>query len=82
MPQTKLQNVIFTIMMVLVMVYGMVVYNITLDRGALTKKACAEDGVQDRNTRSGQAYHDNTCNIYYDSYVHVPHDEPCSYMSF
>lgn len=36
MPQTKLQNIIFTIMMVLVMVYGMVVYNITLDRGALT----------------------------------------------
>ena len=36
MPQTKLQNVIFTIRMVLVMVYVMVVYNITLDRGALT----------------------------------------------
>ena len=36
MPQTKLQNVIFTIMMVIVMVYGMVVYNITLDKGALT----------------------------------------------
>ncbi|MCR5772301.1 MAG: DUF2798 domain-containing protein [Butyrivibrio sp.] len=36
MPQTKLENVIFTIMMVIVMVYGMVVYNITLDRGVLT----------------------------------------------
>lgn len=36
MPQNKLQNVIFTIMMVIVMVYGMVVYNITLDKGALT----------------------------------------------
>lgn len=36
MPKTKTQDVIFTIMMVLVMVYAMVVYNISLDRGGLT----------------------------------------------
>lgn len=36
MPETKFQEVIFTFMMVVVMVYGMVVYNISLDQGGLT----------------------------------------------
>lgn len=36
MPKNKFQDVVFTIMMVIVMVYGMVVYNITLDKGGLT----------------------------------------------
>ena len=35
MPKTKFQEVIFTIMMVLVMVYAMVVYNISMDKGGL-----------------------------------------------
>lgn len=35
MPKTKLQDVVFTIMMVIVMVYGMVVYNISMDMGGL-----------------------------------------------
>lgn len=38
MPKTKLQDVVFTIMMVIVMVYGMVVYNISMDMGGLTNK--------------------------------------------
>lgn len=36
MPKTKLQDLVFTLMMVFVMVYGMVCYNIALDRGAMT----------------------------------------------
>ena len=36
MPKTKFQDVIFTLIMVTVMVYGMVVYNIALDKGQLT----------------------------------------------
>lgn len=36
MPKTKFQDVIFTIMMVVVMVYAMVVYNISLDKGGVT----------------------------------------------
>lgn len=36
MPKTKFQDVIFTLIMVIVMVYGMVVYNIALDKGQLT----------------------------------------------
>lgn len=36
MPKTKFQDVIFTLMMVIVMVYAMVVYNISIDRGGLT----------------------------------------------
>ena len=36
MPQTKVQDVVFTVMMVFAMVYAMVCYNIALDRGALT----------------------------------------------
>lgn len=46
MPKTKLQDVIFTIMMVIVMVYAMVVYNISIDMGGLTNEvfviACSE----------------------------------------
>lgn len=38
MPKTKFQDVIFTIMMVIVMVYGMVVYNIAMDKGGLTNE--------------------------------------------
>lgn len=36
MPKTKFQEVIFTIIMVIVMVYALVVYNISIDRGELT----------------------------------------------
>ena len=36
MPKTKFQDVIFTLLMVVVMVYALVVYNISLDRGGLT----------------------------------------------
>ena len=35
MPKTKGQELIFTIMMVFVMVYGMIVYNISLETGGL-----------------------------------------------
>lgn len=38
MPKTKFQEIIFTIMMVIVMVYALVVYNISLDKGALTNE--------------------------------------------
>ena len=38
MPHNKLQEFIFTVMMVLAMVYGMVVYNIAIDRGGLTNE--------------------------------------------
>ena len=38
MPKTKFQDIIFTIMMFLVMVYAMVVYNISLDMGKLTNQ--------------------------------------------
>ena len=36
MPKNLFQEIIFTLMMVAVMVYAMVVYNISLDRGGLT----------------------------------------------
>ncbi len=36
MPKTKLQDIIFTIMMVFVMVYAMICYNIALSTGGLT----------------------------------------------
>ncbi len=35
MPKTKFQDIIFTIMMVLVMVYGMVCYNVALHTGGM-----------------------------------------------
>lgn len=38
MPKTKLQDAIFTIMMVIVMVYAMVVFNISIDKGGLTNE--------------------------------------------
>ena len=36
MPQTKKQEIVYTVMMVCVMVYGMVAYNIVLNTGAMT----------------------------------------------
>ncbi|MRM86929.1 DUF2798 domain-containing protein [Faecalicatena contorta] len=38
MPKTKFQEIIFTIIMVIVMVYALVVYNIALDKGELTNQ--------------------------------------------
>ena len=38
MPKNLFQEIIFTLMMVAVMVYAMVVYNISLDRGGLTNE--------------------------------------------
>lgn len=35
MPKTKFQNVVFTILMATVMVYGMVVYNVALNTGGV-----------------------------------------------
>ena len=36
MPKTKLQNLIFTIIMAAIMVYGMIVYNVALNTGGVT----------------------------------------------
>ena len=36
MPKTKLQEVVFTILMVFVMVYAMICYNITLNMGGMS----------------------------------------------
>ncbi len=38
MPKNKFQDVVFTIIMATVMVYGMVVYNVALNTGAVTGK--------------------------------------------
>ena len=38
MPKNLFQEIILTLMMVAVMVYAMVVYNISLDRGGLTNE--------------------------------------------
>ena len=38
MPKTKLQNVVFTVLMVAVMVYGMVCYNVVLAQGEMTNQ--------------------------------------------
>ena len=36
MPQTKLQNFVFTVIMAIIMVYGMIVYNVALNTGGVT----------------------------------------------
>ena len=38
MPQTKLQNVVYTLIMACVMVYGMIVYNVALNTGGVTNQ--------------------------------------------
>ena len=35
MPKTKLQNVVFTAIMAICMVYGMIVYNVALNTGGV-----------------------------------------------
>ena len=41
MPQTKFQNVVFTIIMAIIMVYGMIVYNVALNTGGVTNATFA-----------------------------------------
>ena len=36
MPKTKFQNIVYTIIMALIMVYGMIVYNVALNNGGVT----------------------------------------------
>ena len=36
MPQTTLQRVVFTVLMAVIMVYGMIVYNVALNTGGVT----------------------------------------------
>ena len=38
MPRNKFQNVIFTIIMAVIMVYGMIVYNVALNTGGVTNQ--------------------------------------------
>jgi len=38
MPKTKFQNVIFTIIMATIMVYGIIVYNVALNTGGVTNQ--------------------------------------------
>ena len=38
MPKTKFQNVVFTIIMAVIMVYGMIVYNVALNTGGVTNQ--------------------------------------------
>ena len=44
MPKTRLQNIIFTLIMAFVMVYAMVCYNIALDKGGMTKDVYKRQG--------------------------------------
>lgn len=41
MPQTKLQNVVYTVIMAIIMVYGMIVYNVALNTGGVTNATFA-----------------------------------------
>lgn len=38
MPKTKFQNIVFTIIMAVIMVYGMIVYNVALNTGGVTNQ--------------------------------------------
>lgn len=38
MPKTKFQNIVFTIIMAVMMVYGMIVYNVALNTGGVTNQ--------------------------------------------
>lgn len=38
MPKTKFQNIVFTIIMAVIMVYGMIVYNVALNTGSVTNQ--------------------------------------------
>ncbi len=38
MPKTKFQDVVFTLIMVIVMVYAMICYNIAIDKGKMTNE--------------------------------------------
>ena len=77
MPKNRLQETIFTIMMVLVMVYTMICYNIAIETGGMKNRrsACQEMCFQDRHTGKRQTYRYYPCNIYLLDMVYVPYDE-------
>lgn len=41
MPQTKFQNIVYTVIMAIIMVYGMIVYNVALNTGGVTNATFA-----------------------------------------
>ena len=40
MPKTKFEEIIFTLIMTAIMVYGMIVYNIALNTGSVSSAFC------------------------------------------
>ena len=41
MPQTKFQSIVYTVIMAIIMVYGMIVYNVALNTGGVTNATFA-----------------------------------------
>ena len=41
MPQTKFQNIVYTVIIAIIMVYGMIVYNVALNTGGVTNATFA-----------------------------------------
>ena len=86
MPKNRLQETVFTIMMVLVMVYAMICYNIALETGGMKnfvfKAACQKMCFQNRHTGKGQTYCYNPCNFRLLNLVYVPYDELYRYHPF
>lgn len=49
MPESKLENFVFTVMMAFVMVYAMICYNIALTIGGMRDAGCCLTGRLPRN---------------------------------
>ena len=94
MPKTKLQEVVFTILMVFVMVYAMICYNISLNMGGMSNivflNAFHELVIMGPiafildffipycDTGCGQADHADSCYFINHSLPDVSDNEPCS----
>ena len=70
MPKTKFQEVIFTIMMVFVMVYAMICYNIALNIGGMSNEVFLS-AFHDREPGEGKSVPSGSCNLIYLSRVYV-----------
>ena len=71
MPKNRLQETVFTIMMVLVMVYAMICYNIALETGGMKNFVFK---VRIRRI----SYHD-CCRFYLDTFIAGPLAQKCAF---
>ena len=59
MPKTLPERIFFTIVMAAIMVYGMIVYNVALNKGGVGHAVCIQRHIVDDHAIDHDSGHDN-----------------------